>query len=429
VASVFARGPRSAPRFFARYRDERKGWRAVRVRVARRVDALKIARHLEARAELVRFGLAPGESAITRMDDLLKRFVEQLTNRAGSTDETRVSLHVLPKWRSYLVEDVTVGEVRKWIAELKNGTAPRLAERRPTKRRRPGRQRVAGPLAPSTQRAVLSLLSRAFSWAIGEELIRRDNPVKLGPTGLRPSAKPLRKARVIDDEETPREIMAALPRPADLIFYVCFTSGCRVSEALGLRLSDLDELGTGRFRIAHSGDGPIKEARGTREEALAAGKDKRVPAAEDAIEVLGPWIAQRRAAGAGADALVFPGEDGRLIKRHVLAYAWTKARRALGLTGMSWHNATRTSACSRWASQNVPIEQIARALGHASIATTIGSYQKWQQFDPVMRTSFRRQPPGGNVTPIGAARAPAPGAAAVVDVGTPRAAGRARRHG
>ncbi|HZL17177.1 MAG TPA: tyrosine-type recombinase/integrase [Polyangia bacterium] len=349
------------------------------MRVETRKDALSIARQLEARSERVRYGLEAPSSAIT-MRELLEKFVASLTNRSWRDDEARIRLHVAPKWSAARIDQVTLPAVMGWIDEM----------------------RAEAKIAPGTQRHALGLLSRAFSWAIARGLAS-SNPVRLVPTGARPTAAPVKDdaAGWIADDETPTRIMERLPAPFDLIFYLCFTSGCRVSEALGLRLGDLDEIAAGSIRVAHSGDGPLKEDR------RAVGKSKHVPAGADAADVLAPWLARRRAEGAGPDGRVFPGPDGGLMPRYLVAYAWRKVRRELGLS-ISWHRATRTSACSRWASRGVPIDQIAVALGHASTAVTARSYQKWRRktFDPRMTAAFTMPAPeGGTVTPIGSARA------------------------
>jgi integrase len=377
VPSVFFRGPKAAPRWFARYLSDGR-WRAKRVRVLTRKDAFAIARQLEARGERVRYGLEPAAAPMT-MGELLAKFVASLTNRSWRDDESRIRLHVGPKWNGHRVDQVTLPAVMGWIDEM----------------------RARSEIAPGTQRHALGLLSRAFSWAIARGMAT-SNPVRLVPTGARPTAAPVKDdVGWIADDETPQRIMERLPAPFGLVFYVCFTSGCRVSEALGLRLGDLDDLAAGSIRVAHSGDGPLKEDR------RGVGKSKHVPAGADAADVLGPWLARRRAEGAGADDRLFPGPDGRLMPRYCVAYAWRRVRRELGLS-ISWHRATRTSACSRWASRGVPIDQIAAALGHASTAVTARSYQKWRRktFDPRMTAAFTMPAPeGGTVTPIGSARA------------------------
>jgi integrase len=386
MASVFLRGPKSAPRWYARYLDAGK-WRAKRVRVETRKEAIAVARRLEGQAELVRYGLAAPMSALT-MCDLLEKFVGSLQNRSWRDDESRIRLHVAPRWGGFRVDQVTLPAVMTWIDEM----------------------RAAAKIAPGTQRHALGLLSRAFSWAIARGLAA-SNPVRLVPSGARPSAAPANDdAGWISDDETPKRIMEHLPLPFSLAFYVAFTSGARMGEVFGLKLGDLDDLAEGSIRVAGSFGGPIKEDR------RAVGKVKHVPAAGDAADVLGPWLSRRRVAGARPEDLVFPGPDGRVMPRHLVAYQWRKVRAELGLA-ISWHKATRTSACSRWASRGVPIDQIAAALGHASTAVTARSYQKWRRksFDPRMTAAFTMPgPEGGNVTRIGTARAGVlPGGAAV----------------
>jgi integrase len=392
MASVFYRGSKATPRWYARYLADGR-WRAKRVRVETRKDALAIARQLEARGERVRYGLEPAAAPMT-MGELLAKFVGSLTNRSWRDDEARIRLHVAPKWSGFRVDQVTLPAVMRWIDEL----------------------RAEAKLSPGSQRHCLGLLSRAFSWAIARGLAT-SNPVRLVPTGARPTAAPVKDdaAGWIADDETPKRIMERLGAPFDLIFYLCFTSGCRVSEGLGLRVGDLDEIASGSIRVAHSGDGPLKEDR------RAVGKSKFVPAGADAADVLGPWLARRRAEGAGADDRLFPGPDGRLMPRYLVAYAWRKVRRELGLS-ISWHHATRTSACSRWASRGVAIDQIAAALGHHSTAVTARSYMKWQRktFDPRMTAAFTMPAPdGGNVTSISSARPsvspPAPAAREITE--------------
>jgi integrase len=170
----------------------------------------------------------------------------------------------------------------------------------------------------------------------------------------------------------------------------------------------LDELAAGCIRIARSFNGPLKEDK------KGDGLTKFVPAAADAVAVLGPWLARRRADGAGPGDLVFPGADGKVMPRYLVAYQWRKAAKALGLT-VSWHKATRTSAASRWAARGVDIGQIAAALGHHGTEIAIRYYQKWvrKTFDPRMtRALTSTGGAGGDVIALRSG-----GAAAAADAG------------
>jgi integrase len=370
MASVFYRGPRSAPRWFARYLDTSGVWRAKRVRVESRTDAMKIARQLEATAERRRYGLEAPEGAGLLMRELLEKFRLSLTNRSWRDDQGRLRLHVTPRWGGLRVDQVTLPAIMSWLDEM----------------------RAEAKIAPGTQRHALGLLSRAFSWAVARGLAP-SNPCRLIPPGARPQATPAREATAwIADDETPLRLMELLPEPFNLAFYVAFTSGCRMGEAFGLHIEDLDELAAGCIRIARSFGGPLKEDK------KGVGLTKFVPAAADALEVLGPWLDQRRADGAGPEDLVFPGVDGKVMPRYLVAYQWRKAAKVLGLT-VSWHKATRTSAASRWAARGVDIGQIAAALGHHGTEIAIRHYQKWvrKTFDPRMTRALTAPGRGGNV--------------------------------
>lgn len=379
MASVYSKGSKSAPRWFARFVDATGATRSKRVRVVSRKEAMQVARHLEAQATLHSYGIGLEPPPSLTMRELLERFVLSLNNRSYRDDEARVRLHVAPYWNGYSVDQVGVGAIIRWLDTM----------------------RAEAKIAPGTQRHCLAMLSRCFSWSIARALATT-NPCRDVPSSDRPTATPAKDDSTawLSDDETPVRIMERLPSPFDLVFYVAFTSGARVSEVLGLRLGDLDDLAAGSIRIAHSGDGPLKEDR------KGTGKTKHVPIGADAVDVLGPLLTERRAAGAGPDDLVFAGSDGKLIPRYRLAHQWDKVRKELGLT-LSWHKATRTSACSRWASRGVPIDQIAAALGHASTAVTARSYQKWRRktFDSRMTASFTTPAPeGDNVVAIGSAR-------------------------
>jgi integrase len=368
---------RPGARWFARFRDAAGVWRARRVRVEKRADALAIARKLEAMAERVRYGLEPAAPPLM-MQELLERFVAQLSNRSWKDDESRIRLHVAPKWSAFRVDQVSVGAIVTWLDDLKAQAA----------------------LAPGSQRHLLGLLSRAFAWGIARGLCER-NPARDVPSSVRPSAMPVRRDADdwLEDEQLARRLMAALPSPFDLGFYLGHASGLRLGEAFGLRLGDLDDLEAGSIRVAHSFDGVLKEDR------KSTGKSKLAPAPADAAEVLGPWLAKRRAEGAGPDSLLFPGPGGRPFPRYTIAYAWRRARQQVGIS-LSWHAATRRSACSRWASRGIPLDVIASAVGHASTATTAKSYQKWRRktFPPALTASFAAAPVA-DVIAIGSGRA------------------------
>src|SRR3569833_676012 len=104
MASVFARGPKGAPRWFARIKIGGV-WRARRVHQETKREALAVARALEARSERQALGLEAQESASTLVTDLMKRWVLALSNRAARNDANRVRRKLLPANSGRRVEE------------------------------------------------------------------------------------------------------------------------------------------------------------------------------------------------------------------------------------------------------------------------------------------------------------------------------------
>jgi integrase len=379
MASVFFRGPKAAPRWYARWRDTAGVWRARRVRVETRGDAVKIARQLEAQAERRRYGLEAPESAGLVMGELLRRWESGLTNRSAYDDRSRLRKWVVPKWGGARLADVTLPAVMVWLDELK----------------------AARQVAPGTQRHLLAILSRFFSWAV-ERGFAQANPCRMIPPGKRPQHAPKKNVPWLADDALVRRIFAALPEPVNLMFFVGLTSGCRLMEIAGLRLSDVDELAAGTIRVRYSGAGPLKEDR------RGVGKVKFVPAPADAQAVLGPWLEHRRAAGAGPEDFVFVKPDGYMIRKDWIAYRWARVADDLGLA-LGWHEATRHSFVSRALARGASLDEVSTACGHATPAITAARYSHFvrKTWSPLVAAGLGLG--GGspaNVVAIGAARAP-----------------------
>jgi integrase len=359
VASVFSRGPKTSPRWYARYLDAGK-WKAKRVRVETRKDAVAIARQLEAQSERRRYGIEAPESAGLLVGDLMKRWKNSLTNRSAYDDRSRLRLHVLPRFAPMRLADLTLPALMQWIDEL----------------------RAARKLEPGTQRHLLNIVSRFFAWAI-ERGFATVNPVRLIPAGRRPQHAPKRDVPWIRDDETVRAIMRELRDPFRLMFYVGNRAGMRLGEIAGLRMSDVEGLADGAFRVRYSYGGPLKEDR------RGTGKTKWTPAPSDALAVLGPWIERRRAEGAEGEAFLFEREHGRPFRKEHVEYRWELAADALALNA-SWYQATRHSFASRNLSRGVPLDEVASALGHSTPAVTARHYAHFvrKTFSPVMTSGL-----------------------------------------
>jgi integrase len=292
--------------------------------------------------------------------ELLTKWSAQLTNRAAKIDGYRVEKHLRPAFGHRTmreVEDVRV--VMRWLAK----------------------ERAESKLGAWAQRANLHALSRFFSWAVSNEFATV-NPVRNIPRGQRPQPVVRRDAPWLDDDAQVRKVFHALPEPFNLIFYLGVMSGLRPGESCGLRLSDLDSLADGAVRVRFSRLGPLKE------DFRGEGKVKWAPVPEEAKEMFAPWLARRRAAGAGPEDLVFPDARGRPFDGVPINRAWKAARKSAGLADkITFDEATRHSFTSRALSRGASLDETSAALGHSTPVVTKRHYDHFvrKTFSPVMR--------------------------------------------
>lgn len=131
-----------------------------------------------------------------------------------------------------------------------------------------------------------------------------------------------------------------------------YSTGCRVSEAAGLRLADLD-LSKGSARVTGKGR-----------------KERVVFLSEPAREALAAWLPFRTAkAGKDSPWLFVNVRGGRLTTRGI---AWLLDRRAaiLGLGKRVSPHAFRHSFATHLVGRGADIRVVQELLGHANISTT-----------------------------------------------------------
>lgn len=131
-----------------------------------------------------------------------------------------------------------------------------------------------------------------------------------------------------------------------------YSTGCRVSEVAGLRLSDVD-LAKGSARVTGKGR-----------------KERVVFLADSARKALAAWLPFRRAkAGKDAPWLFVNARGGRLSTRGI---AWLLDRRAvvLGLGKRISPHAFRHSFATHLVGRGADVRVVQELLGHANISTT-----------------------------------------------------------
>jgi integrase len=125
--------------------------------------------------------------------------------------------HILPKWGDTLIRDVQPRPVELWLREL--------------------------PLAPKSKTHVRSLLHSLVDFAMWAGILEvARNPISLVVN--KGATKRVRKARSLTVAQF-RALLSELREPFSTLALLCVCLGLRMSEALALRWSDVNWLGSG----------------------------------------------------------------------------------------------------------------------------------------------------------------------------------------
>ncbi len=371
MGTVFNRGTKDKPNWYVGYRDNGR-WVYKPSRQPTKAQAKRWVQEIESRIARGSVGIEDASDA-PAFKASFDAFLDGLTNRNAPDDRSRGRKHVLPKFERMKLVNVSLATVMEWIDE----------------------QRAAGELSDASIRHNMNLLSRFFSWAIarGKASI---NPVRQIPMGSRPTQSVKSDTPWLDDDALVRQLINDLEEPVSFMFYLCNRSGLRTGEAAGLRMSDMGFVDEGLMRVRFSYDGPLKEDK------KGEGKVKWVPAPEDCAEFLGPWLAQRKAQGAGPEDRVFPCKrrKGLCFRKEYIESRWESAapkhvggrevlRKKKGdaianelVPKMTWYQATRHSFVSRHLSRGASLDEVSAAVGHSSPVVTKRFY------DHFVRRSF-----------------------------------------
>lgn len=314
--------------------------------------------YLDARTKVKNHQIPPPEARRT-FNDLVDTWTKTLKNRTAYDDKLRVKHHLKPYFGPMKVDDMQSLQLMMRFIDDKRGE---------------------GKLKDATIRHLLNLLSRFFSWAI-ERGHAQHNPVRSIPQGKRPTQSPKLDRPWLDSDEQIVAIFRALPSPWDLMFLIGVTAGLRNGEIAGLRLSDcnFDER---HLRVRYSYDGPLKESKPGKP------KIKFAPMSDDVHVMLRQRVAGREAEEAGPEDYLFPSRTGKaFFDASGFDKQFKKVVAALDLPeDLTWYSATRHSFASRKLSRGVPLDEVSRAMGHASPTTTKRYYDHFIQrtFSPEM---------------------------------------------
>jgi integrase len=226
----------------------------------------------------------------------------------------------------------------------------------------PGR---SGRLSDRSIGNALTPLRLALDAAVAEGLLER-NPAQavVLPRRRRGRAWELKERRFLTREQL-ASLLAQVPAKWGPLFELLAATGLRISEAIGLRWSDL-ELDSRRPHL--------RVTRAIVRDVAVAPKSRNGVRVVPLPSQLANELRSRRPPEVRDDAPVFPGRNGRpanpgSLRRRVLAPA---ARRA-GLAGVGFHTFRHTCAALLIESGASPL-RLQRWMGHHSAAYTLDAY-------------------------------------------------------
>jgi integrase len=237
-------------------------------------------------------------------------------------------------------------------------------------------------LGPASIRRYLVPLSAIFGLVIRRGIVQT-NPMQLLSDDERPTGGGIRDHYIWSPEEISRLIYAAqklAARPdaqynyAPLIKTLAIT-GLRVSEALALRVGDIDLL-DGMLHVRHS----LSRVGGELSDPKTAAGKRSIPLAPELVDLFARIIPP----DAGSEDYVFHarGEAGRPLSYHnfrVRGFRPALALADLAGKGITIHS-LRSAAASLYAARGITDVELATVLGHADANVTRRVYTKL--FDP-----------------------------------------------
>lgn len=271
--------------------------------------------------------------------------------------ETSWNVHVKPRWGATPVGDIKPSAVESWISEMSAGTAV-------TDRQRV-RRNTTGPRSATVVLRALGVLAGILDVAVRDRRISK-NPAR-GARNL-PKKISQKERRYLTDAEVVRLAAATHDHTLATLTLVLAYCGLRWSEAIGLRVSDINML---RRRV-HVNRAAV-EVDGVIEVGAPKSWEKRtVPFPAFLAAAL-----ERQCADKPRGDLVFADASGNYLRRAKTsegAGSWfSRATDEARIERLTPHDLRHTAA-SLAISSGAHVKAVQRMLGHKSAAMTLDTY-------------------------------------------------------
>jgi integrase/recombinase XerD len=276
------------------------------------------------------------------VEEVAEAFLHHLTVERGSaantlrayrTDLDRYLRHLRECGRTELGE-VREADVTAFVAALRSGPAP---------------------LAASSAGRALAAVRGLHRFAARDGLVADDVA-----RDVTPPAQPVRLPRTLDVDEVDQLLAGVVgDGPVALrdraLLELLYSTGARISEAVGL---DVDDLDAGARTVLLRGKG---------------GRDRIVPVGRPALAAVDAYLVRARPAlaakGRGAPALLLNARGARLSRQS----AWHVLRSAADAAGISTEvspHTLRHCFATHLLAGGADVRTVQELLGHASVTTT-----------------------------------------------------------
>jgi integrase/recombinase XerC len=202
-----------------------------------------------------------------------------------------------------------------------------------------------------------SLARYLSAWRGFFNFLARDYGLAQNPcSGVRPPKAPKTLPHALSPDEANRLMDIGgddgLAIRDKAILELFYSSGLRLSELVGLQLTDLD-LADGSVRVTGKGN-----------------KTRIVPVGHFAAEAIRAWLPLRQGLAKGEENSLFVGRNGSRLTPRAVQYRLKQWALKLGLTANVHPHVLRHSFATHVLQSSGDLRAVQEMLGHASISTT-----------------------------------------------------------